>query len=105
MSPLSSLTRLRQLTLLEGTSFLVLLFVAMPLKYFAGWPLAVKYVGWAHGVLFMAVIVALVIALFVARLSLGRATLIFLSTLVPFGPFLLDRRMKSYEAEVGAKAR
>lgn len=34
-------------------SFLVLLFVAMPLKYAAGIPEAVKYTGWAHGILFI----------------------------------------------------
>ena len=51
---------LRTLAMIEGASFLVLLFVAMPLKYFAGVPMAVKVVGWIHGVLFAAVVMALV---------------------------------------------
>ena len=52
--------RLHLLTLVEGVSTLVLFFVAMPLKYFAGKPEAVKIVGWLHGILFVAVMVATV---------------------------------------------
>lgn len=44
---------------LEGTSFLLLLFIAMPLKYMMGIPEAVKYIGMAHGVLFIAYILIL----------------------------------------------
>jgi integral membrane protein len=51
--------RLRLIGLLEGSSFLILLGIAMPLKYAAGMPLAVKYVGWAHGALFLLFILAL----------------------------------------------
>lgn len=96
-------SQLRKWTLIEGVSFLLLLFVAMPLKYFAGLPLAVKVVGMAHGVLFLVVGALLVMALFVAKWPLGRAAFVFLSTLVPFGPFLIDRRLKSYEAEAVTK--
>ena len=42
--------RLRAIGLIEGISFLLLLFVAMPLKYFAGFSTAVKITGMAHGV-------------------------------------------------------
>nr|MBJ6878079.1 DUF3817 domain-containing protein [Vibrio cholerae] len=45
--------RLRAIGLIEGISFLLLLFVAMPLKYFAGFATAVKITGMAHGVLFI----------------------------------------------------
>ena len=45
--------RLRLVGILEGISFLVLLGIAMPLKYLAGQPEAVKVVGWAHGALFV----------------------------------------------------
>ena len=40
----------------EGISFLVLLLIAMPLKYFMQMPEAVKFVGWVHGALFVAFI-------------------------------------------------
>ena len=49
----SPLNRLRVVAFWEGVSFLVLLGVAMPLKYLAGWPLAVRVVGMAHGILFI----------------------------------------------------
>ena len=49
-----SIGRLRAIGMLEGVSFLVLLGVAMPLKYLAGMPAAVKIVGWVHGILFVA---------------------------------------------------
>ena len=47
------LGRLRFIGLWEGVSFLVLLIIAMPLKYLAGWPDAVRVVGMAHGILFL----------------------------------------------------
>jgi integral membrane protein len=47
-------TLLRKAGIAEGISFLVLLLICMPLKYFAGIPEAVKYFGWIHGLLFVA---------------------------------------------------
>ena len=94
-------SQLRRWALVEGVSYLLLLFVAMPLKYLAGQPMAVSVVGMAHGVLFVVVGVLLVMALFVAKWSIGRAAFVFFCTLVPFATFLIDRRMKRYEAEAG----
>jgi integral membrane protein len=48
-----SLRFLRAVSLTEGLSFLLLLLVAMPLKYAWGYPHAVQYLGWAHGALFL----------------------------------------------------
>ena len=90
---------LRATAVVEAISFLVLLGVAMPLKYLAGLPQAVKVVGWAHGVLFVAFCVALLYTVVVARWPIGRAALIFVAALVPFGPFIVDRRMKGYAEE------
>ena len=56
---MTALRQLRLVALLEGASFLVLLFVAMPLKYLAGMPLAVRIAGSIHGALFIAFVVAL----------------------------------------------
>jgi integral membrane protein len=50
----NSLSLFRTIGYAEGISLLVLLGIAMPLKYLAGYPLAVKYTGWAHGLLFVA---------------------------------------------------
>ena len=51
-----TLHRFRMIGIAEGISFLVLLLIAMPLKYFLNFPQAVKYVGWLHGALFVAYI-------------------------------------------------
>ncbi len=84
---------LRRIAFAEGISFLLLLGIAMPLKYWAGIPLAVKVVGWAHGVLFVALLLALARAKHRAGWSFGYAGLIVLAALLPFGPFLIDRRL------------
>lgn len=99
MQPKNPITFLRTITLVEAVSFLLLLGVAMPLKYAAGMPGAVKVAGWVHGVLFMIVCLALLRAVVVARWPLARAALVFVAALVPFGPFVLDPRMKRYVAE------
>ena len=54
-------SRFRLISFIEGISFLILVFIAMPLKYLAGIPLAVKIVGMAHGVLFILFFIALIL--------------------------------------------
>jgi integral membrane protein len=88
------LGRLRLVAIAEGISYLLLLFVAMPLKYLWAMPQAVRVVGMAHGVLFIAFCGALLLAWSDRRWSFGRATLVFLSSLVPFGTFVMDRSLK-----------
>lgn len=95
----SPIPLLRTIGHIEAISFLLLLGVAMPLKYMAGMPMAVKIVGWAHGVLFVAFCLALLRAMLTAKWSLMRGALLFIAALVPFGPFLLERRMIQYEEE------
>lgn len=92
----------RHIGLVEGVSFLVLVLIAMPLKYFYDQPLAVKYVGWAHGVLFVALAIAVLGAMVVARLSIGRAVLVMVAALLPAGPFLIDSHAKRWAAEYDA---
>ena len=96
----SPITRLRVLGILEGVSFLVLLAIAMPLKYLADNPMPVKVVGWIHGVLFVAFALAIGPAVTAARWPAARAGLILLSGLLPFGPFVLERRLKQVEQEL-----
>ncbi len=93
-----SIDRLRRVGKIEGLSFLVLVFVAMPLKYFAGQPLAVKIFGWIHGVLFVWFCWVLAVAFFRGGLSFGLATLAFIASLLPFGPFVIDRRLERAQA-------
>lgn len=84
----------RRVALYEGISFLVLLGVAMPLKYLAGMPLAVSVAGMTHGVLF--ILYAVMIGLFVQRSawSLGRAAEVLVLGVVPFGFLAVERRLR-----------
>ncbi|MET0410917.1 MAG: DUF3817 domain-containing protein [Polyangiaceae bacterium] len=90
----AAIHHLRRIGIIEGVSFLVLLGVAMPLKYLAGMPMAVKVVGWAHGLLFMVFLLALWRARQSARWPLSSVAIVFLAALLPFGPFLIDRRLR-----------
>ena len=87
--------RLRAAGMVEGVSFLLLLGVAMPLKYFAGMPLAVKIAGWTHGLLFMAFCVFLLVAHGERRWPMRWTAQIFVAALLPFGPFVIDRRLRA----------
>lgn len=90
---------LRAVALYEAISYLVLLGIAMPLKYWAAMPLAVSVVGTVHGVLFVWFCVALLRVLTMARWPLWRAVVVFVASLLPVVPFLLDRRMRDWAAE------
>jgi integral membrane protein len=87
------LARFRTIAFVEGLSYLALLFIAMPLKYYADLPLAVRVVGMAHGLLFIAY--AVLVALLLARgtFSFMRAAWAMLMSLVPFGTFVLERQL------------
>ena len=77
--------------MLEGVSFLVLLGIAMPLKYAAGLPQMVLVVGWAHGVLWMLYVLAALRASVAYRWSFGTLLLAGVASMLPFGPFVFDR--------------
>lgn len=88
------LGRFRAVALLEGLSFVVLLFIAMPLKYAAGMPMAVRFTGMAHGLLFVLYVLALMEVAIALRWSFSRVAVAFGASLVPFGNFLLDARLR-----------
>jgi integral membrane protein len=90
---------LRKTALIEGISLLLLVFIAMPLKYIWGQPMAVRVVGMAHGVLFLIFCAVLLYVTIAAKWPLGRAATVFVAALVPFGPWLVDRRMHEYARE------
>jgi integral membrane protein len=87
------LKNLRLLAIIEGISTLVLFFIAMPLKYFAGMPLAVRIVGSLHGFLFVALVVMLIVAIRKVPISLRMAAAGVVAAIIPGGPFLLERRL------------
>lgn len=91
---MSSLHLFRKVALAEGISYIVLLFIAMPLKYWAGLPLAVKYVGWAHGLLFVLYIAFLVMAWQEKKWGFGKVVVLFIASLLPFVPFYVEKKLK-----------
>ena len=92
---MTSLRHLRLVALLEGVSFVLLLFVAMPLKHYAGLPIAVRVVGLVHGLLFITFVLALLRAASARQWPLSRSAVAFLSSLVPFGTLVFDRSLRS----------
>ena len=90
----SSVGRVRAVGMLEAISFLLLMGVAMPLKYMAGMPQAVRYTGWAHGLLFIAYCGVIFLAWSEGALSFRKALMAFVASLLPFGPFIIDKRLE-----------
>jgi len=87
----------RHINTLEGYSYLLLLFVAMPLKYFFDFPIAVKIFGMLHGILFMALLVLLVLASEKAKWGFKTNLIFFIASLVPFGTFFTCKQIQRYE--------
>ena len=90
---------LRLVSLAEGVSYVVLLGIAMPLKYGANMPGAVKIVGSSHGALFVVFCVALLRAMLGARWPISRAALVFVASLVPLAAFWMDRRIREWQSD------
>ena len=90
----TSIGRLRAIGIVEGISFLLLLGVAMPLKYFAGMPQVVTVVGWLHGMLFITFCIALAQARQDANWNAWRTGVVLFAGLLPFGPFVIDGRLR-----------
>ena len=99
----TTLGRLRLIAFVEGVSYLTLLFVAMPLKYFFEQPQAVRAVGSVHGALF----VAYVLLVFLTKIEHGwgaaKTRLLLLISLIPFGNFYADRKWLAPENELPHK--
>jgi len=89
----------RALGIADGVSLLVLLFIAMPMKYMAGMPLAVSVVGAIHGGIFVTYVLALVPAQIVVRWNIIWSLLGIAAAFVPFANFFLDRKFKTMQKE------
>lgn len=87
------LTAFRILGLLEGFSFVVLLLIAMPLKYVWGIPEVTKVVGMAHGLLFVAYVLYSIQIMMELELRKRFVLQTFLAASLPFGPFLFEKRI------------
>jgi integral membrane protein len=91
---MNTLKSYRKIALIEGISYLVLLILAMPLKYLFDFPQPVKYVGWAHGVLFIMYIALLLVCWVQYKWSILRVAGFFLASLIPFAPFVVEKRLQ-----------
>ncbi len=100
----SPIGRLRAIGLVEGASYLLLLGVAMPLKYAAGMPEAERVVGMAHGVLFLVYCLALSQATLDLSWPLKRAARLFIAAVLPFGPFVVDAGLRREQEALAAQA-
>jgi integral membrane protein len=99
----SPVGRVRGVGFIEGISALILFFVAMPLKYLSSMPetgsSVVTWVGSIHGGLFILYAAVTLLAWRKGRLSLNLVGLAAIASIVPFGPFVIDGRLKAVERE------
>ncbi len=92
---MSELNRFKLINKIEGYSYLLLLFIAMPLKYILGFPVATKIFGSIHGILFILFCYQLYVIFSKSFISKKEATLYFILSLIPFGSFYTDRLLRS----------
>lgn len=89
---MSSLALFKKVSLAEGWSFVLLVAIAMPLKYIFDIPVFVKYIGWAHGVLFIAYIILLLTTAVENNWKFKQTALGFIASLLPLGPFVFHNK-------------
>lgn len=87
----------RKVAFAEGVSFLVLLLIAMPLKYMANIPMAVTIVGGLHGILFVAFLVLANEVRGDYKKNVAWMAKAFIASIIPFGTFYMDREWKKEE--------
>ena len=94
---MSSLNKFRIVALLEGISFLILLGIAMPLKYVYHMPMAVKIAGMSHGIFFILFVFFLMQVRSEKNWNSKKTSVAFISSLLPFGTFVLDAKVLKKE--------
>ncbi len=97
---INKIRALRLIGISEGISFLVLLLIAMPLKYYFDFPLAVRWVGLAHGVLFIAYVVIVLASIRLMKWTWLQVAINLVASLLPFGTLFLDKSWKQREQEL-----
>lgn len=95
---ISALGSFRLISYLEGSSFLILLCIAMPLKYLADRPELVAVTGIIHGFLFVIYLISIIGMAIIFRWKALWIFAAFLAAFLPFGPFIFDRRLKRITA-------
>ena len=80
------------ISLLEGGSYILLLFVGVPLKYFGENPILVKSLGMPHGILFLAYIVLALLIREKMNLDFKVTFLVLIASIIPFGTFYINKK-------------
>ena len=81
---------------LEGVSYILLLFVAVPIKYLQGNPEYVRLLGMPHGILFIAYIILAIMLKYEQNWSAKKFSIICILSLLPFGTFFVNKVLKEY---------
>ena len=89
-----SITIFRYVAMAEAISFLLLLGIAMPLKYIWHLPIAVRIAGSLHGLLFISFCITLNRLWDATNWAFSRVGLLFLSSLIPLAPFFMDPKIR-----------
>jgi integral membrane protein len=87
-----SITIFKIVSFLEGVSYILLLFVAVPIKYLADNSSFVKALGMPHGILF---ILYVIMALFIrSKMNWDSKTtfIVLIASLLPFGTFYINKK-------------
>jgi integral membrane protein len=90
----------RKIAMFEGISYLLLLCIAMPLKYVYGLPMAVTIVGSVHGLLFILFMVWMYIVYDTYSTDLKWMAKAFLASIIPFGTFVMDKQWQAEALQV-----
>ncbi|MES2630091.1 MAG: DUF3817 domain-containing protein [Bacteroidota bacterium] len=85
--------RLRLVGLAEGISLLILIGIAMPLKYAFGMPEATKAIGMLHGLLFVLYVLLIIMMHIEMSWKFGRTAMLLAASVIPFGTIYADRKV------------
>ncbi|PZW42652.1 integral membrane protein [Mesonia algae] len=88
----NSIKAFKFISILEAISFLVLLLIAMPLKYIWEMPEMVRIVGMAHGILFVLYVMGAYWMYEKLNWSFKTLMIVVLCSILPFGPFYADKK-------------
>lgn len=77
---------------LEGVSYLLLLFVAVPIKYMAGQEYLVKMLGMPHGLLFVAYLIMAFLLKDDMKWDTKNLLIVLVCSILPFGTFWMERK-------------
>ncbi len=89
-------SRFRLISFIEGLSYLILLFIAMPIKYIGNNPYPVKVIGMTHGVLFILFVLALYLAMTKYKWNKTTNIKFFIYSLLPFGFIVIEKKLEEF---------